>query len=238
MQVKALIVDDEPLARQVISQYAKDIPELEIVCSCGNAIQAAQTIREQEIDLMFLDVNMPKMSGIDFLRNLSHPPLVILTTAYTNYAIEGYELDILDYLKKPFGFDRFFKAFQKAQERLNLLALKEVSGKQDRPEFIFIKSNKKAVRIEIDSICYIEGLGDYIKIHVGDKHYITNLSMKRMEDLLPADHFVRIHKSFIIRFDSIQTIEGNMVEIRTQKLPIGNNYKQAFNDLIEKRFIK
>ncbi len=238
MQVKAIIVDDEPLARQVIMQYAKDIPDLDILCSCGNAIDASKTLRENPVDIMFLDVNMPKMSGIDFLKNLSKPPLVILTTAYTDYALEGYELNILDYLKKPFSFERFFKAYEKAQERLELLSAHTNTPKAKQSEYIFIKSNKKAVRVEIDSICYIEGLGDYIKIHVADKHYITNLSMKKMEDLLPSDLFIRIHKSFIIRLDSIQAIEGNMVEIHAAKLPIGNNYKAAFNELIEKRIIK
>lgn len=236
MNVKAIIVDDEPLAQQVILKYAQDIPNLEIVCACNNALEANQAIREKQIDLMFLDVNMPKLSGLDFLKNLKNPPLVILTTAYTDYALEGYELNILDYLKKPFGFDRFFKAFQKAEEQLALLNQRhETSSGQ---EYIFIKSNKKAVRIEISDICFIEGLGDYIKIHLKDNHLVTNLSMKKMEELLPADAFFRIHKSFIIRLDRIQSIEGNLVEIGKHKLPVGNNFRQAFNELIDQRFIK
>ncbi|MGD9929536.1 MAG: LytR/AlgR family response regulator transcription factor [Mangrovibacterium sp.] len=236
MNVKAIIVDDEPLAQQVIMQYAMDIPNLEIVCACNNAIEANQMIRENEIDLMFLDVNMPKLSGLDFLKNLKNPPLVVLTTAYTDYALEGYELNILDYLKKPFGFDRFFKAFQKAEEQLALL--NQRNEPKSTAEYIFIKSNKKAVRVGFEDICFIEGLGDYIKIHLKETNLVTNLSMKKMEDLLPANEFFRIHKSFIIRLDRIQSIEGNQVEIGKNKLPVGNNFRQAFNDLIEQRFIK
>lgn len=236
MNVKAIIVDDEPLARQVIVQYAMDIPNLEIVCACNNAIEANQMLRENEIDLMFLDVNMPKLSGLDFLKNLKNPPLVVLTTAYTDYALEGYELNILDYLKKPFSFDRFFKAFQKAEEHLALLNHR--NEPKSNAEYMFIKANKKAVRVGFEDICFIEGLGDYIKIHLKDTNLVTNLSMKKMEDLLPANEFFRIHKSFIIRLDRIQSIEGNQVEIGKNKLPVGNNFRQAFNDLIEQRFIK
>lgn len=235
MNVKAIIVDDEPLARQVILKYAKDIPNLEIISECDNALQASQVLGENHIDLMFLDVNMPKLSGLDFLRNLNHSPLVILTTAYTDYALEGYELDILDYLKKPFGFERFFKAFQKSEAQLTLIN-KQSSKTED--DFIFIKSNKKAIRIEVKDICFIEGLGDYIKIHLKENHHVTNLTMKKMEELLPQKDFLRIHKSFIIRLKSIQAIEGNQVIIGKNKVPIGNNYRQDFNELIEKKYIK
>lgn len=238
MKVKAIIVDDEPLARQVILKYAEDIPNLEIVCCCPNALEANQTIKDNDIDLIFLDVNMPKLSGLDFLKNLDHPPLAILTTAYTDYALEAYEHNILDYLKKPFCFERFFKAFQKAEEQLSLLRHKNQRHTEEKAPYIFIKANKKTHRVEIYDIRIIEGLGDYIKIHLENGHLVTNLSMKKMEELLPDSDFIRIHKSFIIRMDCIQTIEGNLVEIGKQKLPIGNNYRQTFNDEIEKRFIK
>ncbi|MGD9556615.1 MAG: LytR/AlgR family response regulator transcription factor [Mangrovibacterium sp.] len=234
--IKAIIVDDEPLARQVIVEYAKEIPGLEIICCCHHAMEASQTLKNGKADLMFLDVNMPVMSGLDFLKSLPHPPLVILTTAYSDYALEGYELNILDYLKKPFSFDRFFKAVQKAEEQLSLIAQK--TEVKTSPAYIFIKANKKMVRVEIDAICFIEGLGDYIKIHMKDTHLVTNLSMKKMEELLPADEFFRIHKSFIIRLDRIQSIEGNLVEIGKNRLPVGNAYRQAFSELIEQRFIK
>lgn len=233
--IKALIVDDEPLAQNVIKQFAKDIPGLEIVCTCNNALEASSKLKENQVDLMFLDVNMPRLSGVDFLKNLTNPPLVILTTAYTDYAMEGYELNILDYLKKPFSFERFFKAVQKAEEQLSLL---HSPKDDDNTDYIFIKANKKTIRVEFKSISYIEGLGDYIKIHLQEKHLITNLSMKKMEELLPADQFFRTHKSFIIRLDQIKSIEGNLVDINGTKLPVGNNFRQEFLELINKHVIK
>lgn len=239
MQIRAIIVDDEPLARQIIQQYAQDIPDLEIVCSCPSAIAANKAISETAIDLMFLDVDMPKLSGIDFIKNLAHPPLVVLTTAYTDYAVEGYELNVLDYLKKPFSFERFFKSVQKAEQQLQLLRKTESDkAAPAKAEYIFVKADKKVMKVEIDNIVVIEGLGDYIKIHTRTGHLVTNLSMKKMEEQLPDDQFVRIHKSFIVRLEAIQAIDGNMVEIGNQKLPIGNNFRHEFNGLIEKRIIK
>lgn len=234
--IKAIIVDDEPLARQVITQYAKEVPGLEILWCCNNALDANRILKEEKIDLMFLDVNMPLLSGLDLLKNLTHPPLVVLTTAYSDYALEGYELNILDYLKKPFSFDRFFKAIQKAEEQLALMAQKTEPPKNNN--YIFIKANKKVVRVEIEKILFIEGLGDYIKLHLNDSHLVTNLSMKKMEELLPPTDFLRIHKSYIIRLDQIRSIEGNLIEIGKNKLPVGSNYRQAFNDLIDERFVK
>ena len=234
--IKALIVDDEPLAQNVIKQFANDIPWLEIICTCNNAMEASAKLKEAQADLMFLDVNMPRLSGLEFLKNLQNPPLVILTTAYSDYAMEGYELNILDYLKKPFSFERFFKAAQKAQEQIALR--KSLPVTENQPDYIFIKANKKAVRVEFKSVCYIEGLGDYIKIHLKDKHLVTNLSMKKMEDLLPAGEFFRIHKSFIIRLDQIQSVEGNLVEVAGHKLPVGNIFRQPFQELIDQRLIK
>lgn len=233
--IKALIVDDEPLAQNVIKKFAGDIPGLEIVCTCNNAVEASSKLKETHADLMFLDVNMPKLSGLDFLKNLTNPPLVILTTAYSDYAMEGYELNILDYLKKPFSFERFFKAFQKAEEQV---ALRRSQQTENEPEYIFIKANKKAIRVEFKSISHIEGLGDYIKIHLKNEHLVTNLSMKKMEELLPEDEFFRIHKSFIIRLDQIQSVEGNLVDVNGNKLPIGNNFRQSFQELINRHFIK
>ncbi|MGQ7870047.1 LytR/AlgR family response regulator transcription factor [Sunxiuqinia sp. sy24] len=233
--IKAIIVDDEPLAQNVIQQFAKDIPRLEIICTCNNALEASSKLKENQIDLMFLDVNMPRLSGLELLKNLNNPPLVILTTAYSDYAMEGYELNILDYLKKPFSFERFFKAVQKAEEQLSL---RHAHNEQSDADYIFIKANKKNIRVEFKSICYIEGLGDYIKIHLKDKHLVTNLSMKKMEELLPTDEFFRTHKSFLIRLDQIQSIEGNLVEINGNKLPIGNNFRQDFQELINKHVIK
>jgi DNA-binding LytR/AlgR family response regulator len=233
MEVKAIIVDDEPLAQNVIKQYAGKLPNLKIEAVCNDAICAHQVLQEKEIDLIFLDINMPKMSGISFLRNLKQPPLVIFTTAYSEYALEGYELDALDYLKKPFSFERFCKAFFKAEELLQLKHGISSSGISDiHTDFLFIKSNKKAIKINFSDILFVEGLGDYIRIHIQNQKIVTNLSMKKIVEVLPSEKFFRIHKSYIISLEKIESIEGNLVEINKTKLPIGNSYRQDFMQYI------
>ncbi len=234
MEIKAIIIDDEPLAQNVIKQYAKKLPDLKIVESCDDAICAHKVLQEQDVDLLFLDINMPKLSGISFLKNLKNPPLVIFTTAYSEYALEAYELNAIDYLKKPFSFERFCKAYYRAEELLQLKqkAATTSSASQVVEDFLFIKSNKKSVKVKYSSILYIEGLGDYIKIHLEGDKLVTNLSMKKILTLLPTKQFYRIHKSYIISMDKIENLEGNMVSINGNKLPIGNSYRQEFMNLI------
>lgn len=238
-KIRCLIIDDEPLAQRVIEKYAEDIPTIEVLGKCNNAFEAMQALNDNDIDLIFLDINMPKLSGINFLKTLKKPPLTIITTAYSEYALEGYELDVLDYLKKPFSFERFLKAIQKAQERLKEHSKETVvheihSSKSDEESFIFVKSNKKTYKVNISDVFYIEALGDYIKIHTSDNMIVTYQSMKKVEALLPSNQFVRIHKSYIVAINKIKTIEGNMVEIKSEKLPIGSNYKQDFQNIIDK----
>jgi DNA-binding LytR/AlgR family response regulator len=234
MEIKALIIDDEPLARNVIREYAKNIPSLIIAGECADAVCASQFLLENEVDLLFLDINMPKISGIDFLRNLKNPRLVILTTAYSEYALEGYELNIIDYLKKPFSFERFFKACLKAIEQNNLLsAVNKPLERHNQNSFIFLKSDKRTIKVNIADICYIEGLGDYIKIYTQIQKYISNLSMKKIISVLPSDKFYRIHKSFIVAIDKIESIEGNMVKINNVRLPVGNNFRNEFLQFIK-----
>ncbi len=229
MEIKGIIIDDEPLARNVIKEYAKKIPTLTIVGEYEDAISAHQTLQAKSADIIFLDINMPKLSGIDFLKSIKNPPLVIFTTAYSEYAMDGYELNIVDYLKKPFSFERFCKAYFRAEE---LFLLKQSASNNDAPdkqtEFIFVKSDKKSIKVNISNIMYIEGLGDYIKIYLNDKKLVTNLSMKKLENLLPKTQFYRIHKSYIISIDKMESIEGNMVKINNIHLPIGNSYRQDF----------
>lgn len=239
--INCIVVDDEPLAQRVVEKFAEDIPWLNLVCKCNNALEAMEVLSNQKIDLMFLDINMPKITGMNFLKSLKNPPLVIITTAYPEYALEGYELDVLDYLKKPFAFERFVKAVQKAQERLHkhvaepqIQIVQEKQSTSSADNFIFVKSNKKTYKVGISDIYFIEALGDYVKINLVDKIIITYQSMKKIESLLPPSTFFRIHKSFIVSIPKIKAIEGNMVEIKDEKLPIGNNYKQQFLDFIEK----
>ena len=235
MKIKCLIVDDEPLAQRVVERYAGNLPFLEVTAKCDSALEAINFLHHHEIDLIFLDINMPKLSGIDFLRTQKNPPLVIITTAYAEYAIQGYELDVVDYLMKPFAFDRFYKAIQKAEEilrgRENMHhEHKEQENQDDR--FIFIKSSKKTFKVNLDQILYIEALGDYVKIYTTDRMIISYQSLKNIEALLPARQFPRVHKSFIVALSRIDMIEGNQVKIRDRMIPVGTNYKPDFERLI------
>ncbi len=229
MELKALIIDDEPLAQNVIQQYAQKLPGLTITGTCSDAICAHNFLRDNEVDLLFLDINMPKLSGISFLKNLKNAPLVIFTTAYSEYALEGFELNAIDYLKKPFSFERFCKAFYRA-EGLFLLKQPAPDNNSNKHEqsFLFIKSDKKTIKVDFSEIYFIEGLGDYIKLHLDGKKIVTNLSMKKIISLLPDKMFYRIHKSYIISLEKIESVEGNMVKINNTKLPIGNSFRADF----------
>jgi DNA-binding LytR/AlgR family response regulator len=236
MKIKCLIIDDEPLAQRVVERYLENLPFLELAGKCSNAMEAIDFLHEKEADLVFLDINMPKLSGIDFLKTLKNPPLVIVTTAYAEYAIQGYELDVVDYLMKPFAFDRFYKAIQKAEEilkgRENIHHEAKEPDKQEE-NFLFIKSSKKTFKVNLDQILYIEALGDYVKIYTTDKMIVSYQSLKNIEALLPSKQFPRIHKSFIIALSRIEMIEGNQVKIRERMIPVGTNYKAEFEKLIK-----
>jgi DNA-binding LytR/AlgR family response regulator len=231
-----LIIDDEPLAQRVIERFAENVPFLEIVAKCSSAIEAIDVLHNVEVDLLFLDINMPRLSGIDFLKTLKNPPLVIITTAYAEYAIQGYELDVVDYLMKPFAFDRFYKAIQKAEELIKGKSQRQVEIKEPEKQddtFIFIKSSKKTYKVNLDEILYIEALGDYVKIYTTEKMIISYQSLKNIETLLPSAMFPRVHKSFIIALSRIDLIEGNHVKIRERLIPIGTNFKGDFEKLIK-----
>ncbi|RUT78523.1 LytR/AlgR family response regulator transcription factor [Ancylomarina longa] len=227
MKLKCLIIDDEPLAQRVLEKYIDELPGLELKGKCSDAIEAMEVLQEKDVDLIFLDINMPRLSGINFLKTYKNPPLVIITTAYTEYALESYELNVLDYLKKPFSFERFLLAVQKAEERLKVSDDPMDKDTEER-DFIFVKANKRTVNINLESIHYIEALGDYVKIFIGQKHIVTYQSLKGIERLLPVQKFYRIHKSYIVSLSKIKSIEGNMVHMENETIPIGNNYKQGF----------
>jgi DNA-binding LytR/AlgR family response regulator len=236
MKIRCLIIDDEPLAQRVIERYAENIPFLEIVQKCNSAVEAIDVLHNQVVDLLFLDINMPRLSGMEFLKTLKNPPLVIITTAYAEYAIQGYELDVVDYLMKPFAFDRFYKAIQKAEELIKGKDQRNAESKEtDKQEdtFIFIKSSKKTFKVNLGEILYIEALGDYVKIFTTEKMIISYQSLKNIETLLPSSSFPRIHKSFIIALSRIDLIEGNHVKIKDRLIPIGTNFKGEFEKLIK-----
>jgi len=236
MKIRCLIVDDEALARQVVRKYLEDLNEYEIIRECKNAIEAIDCLNNETIDLIFLDINMPKLSGLSFLKTLNNPPAVIITTAYREYALEGYELDVVDYLNKPFPFERFLKAINKAKDRINRKTKAETTiqtKESTTTDFIFIKADKKTHKLSFKDIIYVEALGDYIKIHTTNGTIITYMSLKKMEHILPENLFPRIHKSYIISLEKIVSIEGNMVSIGNEKITIGSSYRKDFFNIIK-----
>jgi DNA-binding LytR/AlgR family response regulator len=244
--INVIIVDDEPLAQEVLETYVEKIPELNLVQKCSNALEANEALKNNEIDLMFLDIQMPQLTGIDFLKTLAKPPLVVFTTAYPNYAIEGFELNALDYLLKPISLDRFMKAVNKAIEQVDMQRRLEETDEEadDTPqvegsaEFIFVKADKKLVKVNYRDIVYIEGLKDYVIIRQDADRVITLQTMKSLEQKLPQENFKRIHRSFIVNLDRINAIVGNMVEVvekgKPKHLPIGKNYREELLEIINK----
>jgi DNA-binding LytR/AlgR family response regulator len=236
MTINCIIVDDEIHARKVLEKYIHDLPHINLVKSCKNALEAMEVLKVNSIDAMFLDINMPKLNGLNFLESLKNPPIVVITTAYREYAVDAYELDVIDYLHKPIPFPRFIKAISKVEEKLLVKAQISVTSTREiiekTTDFIFIKADKKTIKLNFGDIKYIEGLGDYIKIHTQTKTIISKIKVKKMEELLPQDQFFRVHRSFIIPIKLIDSIEGNQIEIEGIKIPIGQMYRQAFMDLI------
>ena len=239
--INVIIVDDEPLAQDVLETYIEKIPELTLVEKCSNALEANEALKKHEVQLMFLDIQMPQLTGVDFLKTLSSPPLVIFTTAYPNYAVEGFELNALDYLLKPISLERFMKAANKAIEQIELqsrdsafLLLKKPTAQ----DFIFVKADKKLVKIHYRDIIYIEGLKDYVIIRMDGSRVITLQTMKSLEEKLPQNMFKRIHRSYIVNIDKIDAVVGNMVEVmeknKPKHLPIGKNYRDELLEIVNK----
>lgn len=232
--IKVLIVDDEPLAQDVLETYIEQIPDIELAGKCNNAIEASSFLNEHEVDLILLDIQMPQLTGIEFVKSLSNPPLIVFTTAYPNYAVDGFELDAVDYLLKPISMERFLKALNKVRTHLQ-----SSSGhdKHDYDEdFFFVKADKKLVKVKYSDILYIEGLKDYVIIRMEEGRVITLQTMKSLEEKLPSNKFMRIHRSYIVALDKIQALVGNMVEImekgQTKHLPVGKNYRDELLELI------
>lgn len=221
-KLKCIIVDDEPLAQEVLERYLENIRELELVTKCNNALEAFEVLNHENIDLMFLDISMPVISGIDFLRSLRKSPAVIITTAHPDFALQGYELDVVDYLVKPVSLERFMKAVNKALDRVKQHAPSERSNKAD---FMFVKSDQKLIRINFSDISYIEGMKDYVKIFTKEKMIVTLHTMKFFESSLPSDGFIRVHKSYIVNASAIKSIAGNELELQQARIPIGSSYK-------------
>ena len=236
MKLKYIIVDDEPLAQRVIEKFAGNIPTLELIGKCKSAFEAMDLLFNQQPDLMFLDINMPNMSDMDFLKTLKNPPIVIITTAYREYALESYDFDVIDYLKKPFSFERFYKSIQKAQEKYKAGKDVSVPSKENieqTKEYLFVKSDKKIIKIDFSNILFAEAYGDYIKIHTSKEVVLVLMPLKKILEQLPANQFVRVHKSYVIAIDKIDQIEGNTIKIGENEIPVGKNFRQDFINLVK-----
>lgn len=238
MKLKCLIIDDEPVARKGIAEYVAEIDFLELIAQCENALKATSFLHQHNIDLIYLDIQMPKMSGIDFLKNLKHPPLVIFTTAFSDYAIEGYALDVVDYLVKPIPFDRFFRASQKAYEIMRLKRIAE--EKIAEVDYFFIKCDNKYEKVYFEEVLYIEALQNYVVIYTRDhKKFITYITMTGMEQQLPNDRFLKVHKSYIVGLTHIRAVDGNDLVIGEKRIPMSRHLKEtALNKVMGNRLFK
>ncbi|MGZ3845618.1 MAG: LytR/AlgR family response regulator transcription factor, partial [Flavisolibacter sp.] len=216
-QWSCMIVEDEPLAQNVLKQYIEQHPSLQLTAICDDAMEAQRQLNEHNIDILFLDVNLPGLSGIQLLRSLPHPPSVIFTSAYPEFAVEGFELDAVDYLVKPFSLERFLKAVNKAIA---------VPGKANTPAhgYIFVKADKKVFRVVIDDILDAEALGDYVKLRMSNTQHLINSTLRDLLEELPGNQFIRVHKSFAIALNKIEFVEGNYIRIAGKDIPIGATY--------------
>lgn len=239
MKTRCLIVDDEPLARELMRGHIEKLESFEVVEECDNAMKAMNALRNHHVDLMFLDIKMPQMTGIDFLKNLKRPPKVIITTAFSQYALDGFELDVVDYLMKPVTFERFFKAVNKYFQS-GLFEPVELEGENgiEKNAFIYVKENKKIIKIYLNEIHFIEGLNEYIRIHTDNRRVVVKSSLHHIENRLPSELFIRIHKSYIVSIPRIRAFNATTIELENTKLRIGRNYKnQVFSALQYKQDI-
>ncbi len=225
-----IIIDDEPLAHELIEEFCGMLPHWQLKKNCYNALEAMQFLSQQSVDLMFLDLNMPRLKGFDFLKTLSNPPKVIVTTAYKEFALEGYELNVADYLLKPFSFERFVKAVNKATTALPRQVGVAGMGREEAFRF-FVKGDKKYHQVDAGDIVFIEAYGNYTRIHLEKEMILSHEKISYFEELLPADAFMRIHKSFVVALKKIRVIEGNQVMIGGHRIPVGQTYKAGVSRL-------
>jgi DNA-binding LytR/AlgR family response regulator len=218
--MNCLVVDDEPLARELLEGYISEMPDLRLISTCSNALEAIAVLEKETVDVLFLDINMPRLSGLEMLRTLSVKPAVVLTTAYPEYAVEGFNLDVADYLLKPFSFERFLKAVNK---------VKALTGKSDSTgahEVLAIKADKRTWQVELRHITYIESSGDYVIVHTNERKITAHDTLRNLESRLPEGRFLRVHKSYIVATPVIEFAEGNMLHIAGTNIPIGKTYRE------------
>lgn len=231
MKLNCVITDDEPIALEILEDYTRLIPDLKLVAKCRNAMETLSVLRQNEIDVLFIDIHMPEITGLDFVRSLKKKPAIIFTTAYPNYAIDGFEVDAVDYLLKPISIDRFLRAIDKVYMRATQ---REVEVKQPSDKrFFFIKSNTDLIKVEYDSILYIEGLENYVKIHCEHKTIISFSTMKNMEDMLAAQQFLRIHRSYLINLNKVLSVKNHVFRIGNTDLTIGKSYRKTVSEVLK-----
>ena len=233
MKIKCIIIDDEPLAISVIEDHLKNFDNIEVVKTFNNPLKAFEILQKEKIDVLFLDINMPRMNGFEFISNLNYKPLVILTTAYREYAVQSYELNVLDYLVKPIPFSRFLKTINKVYQQIHLTTNKtDEAAILDLEPHIFLKVNKKLIKVNFNDILFIESLKDYIKVVTTLGDYVVHKSLSAISEELPQSNFMRIHRSFIISINKIVALEGNIIEISGRKIPIGRIYLKETKERI------
>jgi len=232
--IRCLVVDDEPPAREIIRRYIEEVPTLGLVSECSNALQAFAVLQQQTVDLLFLDIRMPQLNGNDFLKTLKNPPKIILTTAYSQYALESYELDVVDYLMKPIRFDRFLKAVNKAFPDGNGKR-ETVAAKDDKQTeaFVYFRADRKMVKVMLPDILYIESMKDYIKVFTTNGTVITKQSISSAEEMLPDASFVRVHRSYIVSLNKIKTFTSELIEIGDAEIPIGKLYRNGVLKMLQ-----
>ena len=243
MKYNCVIVDDERPALKLLTAYIKKLPHLEIVASCEDAFEAIAALQNHQVDILFLDIHMPEFTGIELLQSLKQKPQVIMTTAYREYAVEGFEMEVTDYLVKPFSFERFLQGVNKATQNLNTEknpktnsssteTLSDISEKK-QDTYFFVKTNHKMEKVPLHEILYIESMREYVSIQLKSKRFVVHQTMNAMEEKLQLPDFMRVHRSYIIGLNHIQTIMGNVLNINGKEIPIGGSYRKSFFDQIE-----
>lgn len=233
--IKTLLVDDEYLALDLLEEFTKQVPDLEVVDKVKSPMKALDILQQSPVDLLFLDIQMPTLSGTNLLKTLPHPPVTIFTTAYSTYAIEAFELNAVDYLLKPFSFERFLQSVNKAKEQLQFRASQTIITPEQNRDFFSIKADGKVIKVHFDDILFIEGLKEYVRIVCRDARFVTLESLKNLEELLPSDNFIRVHKSYIIAKNKVQSLEGNLLEIGKNRIPISRSKR---DEIVEWVFYK
>jgi DNA-binding LytR/AlgR family response regulator len=234
-KLSCIIVDDEPVARKILQEFVEQLPFLDLQGKFENEGKAEMFLKHNKADLIFLDIEMPKVSGLEFLQKMDTESMVVLTTAFPQYALEGYELDIIDYLLKPFAFNRFLKAVYKARD---FYLLKTGTNTPLSSSYIFVKSEKRIEKLELSEILYAESIGNYVSIFTGNKKIMAYITMKSLESQLPNDVFIKVHQSYLVNASKIEAIEGNEINMGTRSLPISRNYRDSVMKIVQQRLLK